>query len=125
MTRSGADYLEGLRNHPRCVYVNGERVEDVTVHPAFAGTARTVAHLYDLARDPVLGKDLTVPSQVDGRPINASWLTPHSREDLVRRRAAIRTWAEASYGFLGRSPDHVASFFAAYAGSAAFFARGG
>ena len=40
-------------------------------------------------------------------------------------RRAIKCWADASYGFLGRSPDHVASFFAGFAGSPAFYARGG
>jgi 4-hydroxyphenylacetate 3-monooxygenase len=30
-----------------------------------------------------------------------------------------------SYGLLGRSPDHVASFFAAFGGSGEFYARGG
>src|SRR5438034_11388872 len=40
-------------------------------------------------------------------------------------RRAIKCWADASYGFLGRSPAHVASFFAGFAGSPAFYARGG
>jgi 4-hydroxyphenylacetate 3-monooxygenase len=38
---------------------------------------------------------------------------------------AIKRAADLSYGLLGRSPDHVASFFAGFAGSLGFFARGG
>src|SRR5215467_528757 len=124
MTRSGDDYVRGLRDG-RAVLLNGERVSDVTTHPAFAAGVRTVAQLYDLAHDPANGKSMTYPSPRDSRPINKSWLVPRSRDDLVARRRAIKFWADASYGLLGRSPDHVASFFAGFAGSPAFYVRGG
>ena len=65
------------------------------------------------------------PGNISRRPINKSWLVPRTSDDLVARRRAIKCWADASYGFLGRSPDHVASFFAGFAGSPAFYARGG
>ena len=48
---AGKDHLEGLRDG-RAVYIGGERVEDVTSHPAFRNAARTVAALYDLKRQP-------------------------------------------------------------------------
>ncbi len=51
MTRSGDDYVRGLRDS-RTVLLNGERVADVTTHPAFGAGVRTVAQLYDLAHDP-------------------------------------------------------------------------
>ncbi len=35
MTRSGDEYVRGLRDG-RTVLLNGERVADVTTHPAFA-----------------------------------------------------------------------------------------
>ena len=124
MTRSGDDYLRGLRDG-RTVLVNGERVADVTAHGAFAGAIRTVARLYDLAHDPANRELLTYPSPRDGRPVNKAWLVPRTREDLAARRRAIKYWADASYGFLGRSPDHVSSFFAGFAGSPEFYARGG
>jgi 4-hydroxyphenylacetate 3-monooxygenase len=68
---------------------------------------------------------MTYPSPRDGRPINKAWLVPRTREDLAARRHAIKCWADASFGFLGRSPDHVASFFAGFAGAPAHYARGG
>ena len=40
--QTGAEYLELLRDD-RCVYIYGERVKDVTTHPAFRNTARMVA----------------------------------------------------------------------------------
>ncbi|HZS02500.1 MAG TPA: 4-hydroxyphenylacetate 3-hydroxylase N-terminal domain-containing protein [Chloroflexota bacterium] len=124
MTRSGAEYLAGLRND-RAVYLNGERVGDVTTHPAFAEAARSVAALYDLAHDPANRAVMTFPSPRDGRPVNKSWLVPRTRDDLTARRVAIKRTADRSYGLLGRSPDHVASFFAGFAGALDFFARGG
>ena len=123
MTRSGDDYVRGLRDG-RTVLFDGERVADVTTHPAFAGGVRTVAELYDLAHAPANRAVMTYPSPRDGRPINAAWLVPRTRADLAARRRAIKAWADASYGFLGRSPDHVASFFAGFAGSPGFYARG-
>ena len=124
MIRSGDDYMRGLCDG-RTVLFNGERVADVTAHPAFAAGVRTVARLYDLAHDPANRELMTYASPRDGRPINKSWLVPRTREDLAARRWAIKYWADASYGFLGRSPDHVASFFAGFAGSPGFYARGG
>ena len=124
MTRPGEDYVRGLRDG-RAVLLNGERVPDVTIHPAFAGGIRSIANLYDLAADPANRELMTYPSPRDGRPINKSWLVPRSRDDLAARRRAIKFWADASYGLLGRSPDHVASFFAGFAGSPEFYARGG
>src|SRR6266481_3344313 len=87
MTRVGDEYVRGLRDG-RTVLLNGERVADVTVHPAFAAGIRTVAQLYDLAHDPANRGLMTYPSPRDGRPINKSWLVPRRREDLVARRHA-------------------------------------
>lgn len=123
MTRSGEEYVRGLRDG-RAVWLNGERIADVTAHPAFSGAIRTVAQLYDIAHDSAQRELMTYPSPRDGRPINKCWLVPRTREDLIARRRAIKCWADASYGFLGRSPDHVASFFAGFAGSPEFYARG-
>lgn len=119
MTRSGDDYVRGLRDG-RTVLLNGERVADVTRHAAFKAAIRTVANLYDLANDTAHRDLMTYPSPRDGHPVNNSWLVPRTRDDLVKRRQATKFWADASYGFLGRSPDHVASFFAGFAGSPEF-----
>jgi 4-hydroxyphenylacetate 3-monooxygenase len=46
---TGAEYLMSLRDG-REVYVYGERVEDVTTHPAFRNSARSIAALRLAAR---------------------------------------------------------------------------
>jgi len=43
---NGHEYLESLRDD-RVVYFQGERVKDVTTHPAFRNSARMVARWYD------------------------------------------------------------------------------
>src|SRR5437588_10361045 len=48
---TGAQYLESLRDG-REIWLNGERVRDVTTHPAFRNGARSVARLYDALHDP-------------------------------------------------------------------------
>lgn len=121
MIRTGQEYIESLKDN-RCIYMGGERVQDVTTHPAFSGIARTVARLYDIASDEK--NEMTFKTE-DGTIANKFYMIPRSREDLRARREAITKWAEATCGFVGRSPDHVGSFLAAFAGAAHVFERGG
>ncbi len=58
---TGAEYLASLRDG-RDVYIYGERVEDVTTHPAFRNAARSVARLYDALHDPKTKDVLTWPT---------------------------------------------------------------
>ena len=51
---TGAEFLESLRAG-REVWIYGERVEDVTTHPAFRNPARMLARLYDALREAGLG----------------------------------------------------------------------
>jgi 4-hydroxyphenylacetate 3-monooxygenase len=118
MTRSGAAFLASLRDE-RCVFVDGQRVQDVGAHPALAAAAASIAALYDLAHQPSDQEDMTFDR--DGRPVNACFLVPRSRDDLAARRRAHKRWADSSFGLLGRSPDHVASLLTGFAAAAPFF----
>jgi 4-hydroxyphenylacetate 3-monooxygenase len=107
MLRAGADYLNSLRDG-RKVYLGSERVTDVTEHPAFRNTARSFAELYDRKREP---DHIDAMSYVENGERCSIWfLKPRDREDLRRRMNGHRRLASWSYGLLGRSPDHVASF---------------
>ena len=53
------EYLESLRDG-REIWIYGERVKDVTAHPAFRNSARSVARLYDALHDPEHQGVLTV-----------------------------------------------------------------
>src|SRR5271163_5336287 len=50
MIRTGEEYRAGLRDG-REVWIDGERVADVTTHPAFKPIVDARARLYDLAHD--------------------------------------------------------------------------
>src|SRR5215469_11136765 len=107
MLRTGKEHLESLRDG-RAVYIGGERVDDVTRHPAFRGAAATVAALYDLKADPA-NRDV-MSYEEDGGRHSIYFLRARSRDDLQRRMIGHRRIADFTYGMFGRSPDHVASF---------------
>ena len=122
--RTGAEYLRSL-NDGRQVFVDGERVADVTKHPAFREAARSVARLYDIAAAPEMRDRMTFPSPKTGGPVLRAFQIPRNHVDLRARRLFSETWAEATFGLMGRSPDHVASFFTGYAAVPNVFAVGG
>ena len=108
MTRTGKDYLNRVRDG-RTVFLDGQLIEDPVDHPAFHNAVRTVARLYDFQAAPENLELMTFESPTGGGRVNRCWQLPKSYEELVQRREAITAWAELAYGFLGRSPDHVAS----------------
>jgi 4-hydroxyphenylacetate 3-monooxygenase len=117
--RKGDDYLASLIDD-REIYLDGERVRDVTSHPAFAPVARTIAELYDLAADPLNG--MTYTAAETGRAANRVFCIPRSREELAARREAIEVWARHTHGWVGRGPDHVGAFLAGFASCPQAFA---
>src|SRR6202521_5796951 len=105
---TGAEYLESLRDG-REVYIYGERVADVTTHPAFRNAARSIARLYDALHDPGTRDVLTAPTDTgSGGVTHRYFRVAHSRDDVIGQRDAIAAWARMSYGWMGRSPDYKA-----------------
>ncbi len=109
MPRSGSAYVKSIKADGRDVRLEGGRVGDVTVHPAFRNTIATYAGMYDFQCAPENLELMTYPSPDTNERVNRAWSLPRSYAELVERRRAIETWCELHYGFLGRSPDHVAS----------------
>jgi 4-hydroxyphenylacetate 3-monooxygenase len=121
MLRTGNEHLERLKDG-RIIYIGGERVDDVVTHPAFRNAARTVAMIYDLKADPA-HRDVMTFSE-GGARYSAYFLQAKSQEDLRRRTRAHKMIADATYGLLGRSPDHVASFVTGMAMNPSVFGSG-
>ncbi|MFJ5760190.1 4-hydroxyphenylacetate 3-hydroxylase family protein [Neobacillus sp. NPDC093182] len=105
---TGKEYLESL-NDGRAVYLNGEKIKDVTTHPAYRNAARSYARMYDALHDPATRDILTTTSEFGDRT-HKYFKTPTSAQDLLEARDAIAHWAKLSYGFMGRTPDYKASF---------------
>lgn len=116
--RTGAQYLDSL-NDGRVVVLDGEVVDNLLEHPAFASVAKTVAELYDLAADPANGMQFHSPD-ID-ETANRVFAAPRSREDMRARREAVEVWAKHTHGWFGRSPDHVGTFFAGFGTHAEVF----
>ncbi len=123
--RNGMQYLAGLREQEREVWLDGERVRDVTAHVGLAGGARAIALLYDLQSEPEMRDEMTYVSPSSGEPVGLSFIIPRTREELERRSRMMLNWARATCGMMGRSPDFMNVIFAAWAGAADFFGEGG
>jgi aromatic ring hydroxylase len=118
---TGAEYIESLRDG-REIYLYGDRVADVTTHPAFHNPIRMTARLYDALHDPAQRDVLTAPTDTgSGGYTHRFFTTPHSSEDLVADQRAIAAWARLSYGWMGRSPDYKASFLGTLGANADFY----
>src|SRR4029453_9589287 len=107
MLRTGKEHLETLRDG-RVVYVGGERIDDVTTHPAFRGAARTGAAIFDMKADPPTRDFMSY--EEDGARHSIYYLRPKTRGHLQQRMAGHRRIRDLTDGMFGRSPDPVASF---------------
>jgi 4-hydroxyphenylacetate 3-monooxygenase len=102
--------LESLRDG-REIWIDGDRVEDVTTHPAFRNAARSVARMYDALHDPAL-RPVMLGQDRQGIVTHRFFMPSYTAEDLLAARDALAVWARLSYGYMGRSPDYKASFMA-------------
>ena len=121
--RSGADYIKGLRDRPRDVWLDGQRIKDVAAYPGFSNCALSIAALYDMQLDPSLKDEMTYTSPTSGNPVGLSFMIPRTREDLERRGVMMALWARAGCGMLGRAPDFLNANMSGFAGAADYFAR--
>ncbi len=118
---NGDEYLESLRD-AREVWIYGERVKDVTTHPAFRNPARMVARMYDSLHDPEKKEVLTTETDTgSGGFTHKYFRTARSAEDMVADRDAIAEWARMSYGWMGRSPDYKAAFLGTLGANSDFY----
>ena len=118
---NGDQFLESLRDG-REIYIYGERVKDVTTHPAFRNTARMVARLYDAMHDPKHKDKLLVPTDTgNGGMTHAYFKAPKNVAESVAGRDAIAEWAKITYGWLGRAPDYKAAFLGTLGANADFY----
>ena len=114
--RTGAEFLAGLQGMTPELYMNGERVDDVTGHPRLAGGARSIAAVFD--RQHEYAKDCLVPDPETGEAVSISHMMPRSIDDLHRRNRGLSRISESTAGLMGRTPDYMNMKFAAMAARA-------
>jgi len=122
--RTGRQYIDGLKDD-REVWIDGERIADVTTDPRFAPAIRSLAELYDMQHDPEYRDVLTYPSPTTGDAVGLSFIEPETQDDLVRRRAMVKCWMDRTCGMFGRSPDFMNIHTTAFASAEDEFAKSG
>jgi len=120
--RDGKSYVSRLKSHPGDVWISGRKVGDVTEDAAFRRPVAAMAMLYDCQFDDSTRAKMTYRTE-DGDEAGLSFIIPRSHDDLVRRRGAMRVWADASFGTMGRSPDFLNTALASFADAPEFFAE--
>ena len=106
---TGERYIASLKDG-REVWLDGEKVADVTTHPAFSGMVNELARIYDLQHSSQHQELMTFISPETGNRCSISWQLPRSKEDLRKKRRNSEIWNRQSWGQLGRSPDILAPF---------------
>ena len=106
--KTGAEHIKSLKDG-RTVYIDGKLVTDVTEHPAFRNAVQSAGLLYDFQARRENIELMTFIPDGSNRRVNRAWQMPRNYEEMVLRRKALQAWSAVSYGFLGRSPDHLAS----------------
>ena len=105
MIRTGAEYRDSIRDS-REIFINGERVKDVTTHPSFKPLVDIRARIYDMQRDPATRGVMTVEGE--GGEINAIGnALPHTQDDWWAKRRATDTVMEEIGGVVLRVGDET------------------
>ena len=110
MIRSGDEYRASIRDG-REVWMNGERIRDVTAHPAFKPLVDARARIYDMAHDTDTRDVMSYEDAATGERHAIGLKLPKVREDWVAKlrkadivSAPINTMLEAS-----NDPDVLAN----------------
>lgn len=117
--RTGQQYIDSLRDE-RVIYIDGERVKDVTRDRRFQGAVQTIASLYDLQHDPQYQDALTYVDE-NGERANRSFQQMRTVDDLVQRAKANKLTMDAVHGMMGRAPDFLNVVVAGLAAASAVF----
>jgi 4-hydroxyphenylacetate 3-monooxygenase len=104
MIRTGDEYKASIRGS-RDVYMNGERVEDVTTHPMFKPLVDIRARVYDLQHDPLTRHLMTYQEDGETHAINNK--LPISQQDWWDKRRATDTVLEDIGGVVTRVGDET------------------
>jgi 4-hydroxyphenylacetate 3-monooxygenase oxygenase component len=122
--RTGRQFLDGLRQGGREIWLSGERISDPLEHPQLRGAAESLARVFDVQHEHAA--QMLAPSPDDAAlAVNVTHLIPRAPADLERRRRAFELVAATSAGIMGRTPDYLNVTFACFAGRADVWARRG
>ena len=106
MLRTAKQYVESLRDG-RVIYLNGQKIPDITKNPEFKGSINARAMSYELYDHPKF-KDLLTLEEKGERSLFL-WKQPKNREDLLRRREVYLACMRWGAAMSGMGPDALAA----------------
>ena len=104
MIRTGNEYKDSIRGN-REVYMDGQRVNDVTAHPMFKPLIDIRARIYDMAHDPATKDVMTVEDQGEVNAIGNA--LPFTQDDWWAKRRATDAVLEDVGGVVTRVGDET------------------
>lgn len=105
MIRTGNEYRDSIRDN-REVYVNGERVRDVTTHPMFKPLVDIRARFYDMNHAPAT-RDIMSYQAPNGERNAVANKLPRTQQDWWDKRRATDTLLEDIGGVVTRVGDET------------------
>src|SRR3954465_12938334 len=106
MLRTGAQYLDSLRDG-RHVWINGERVADVTTHPAFRPIVSLRARLYDMAHEAQHSAAMSYADDASGERCTLARKLPRTQQDWHDKRAYVDAQLNEVGGVVVRVGDET------------------
>jgi 4-hydroxyphenylacetate 3-monooxygenase len=104
--RTGDDYRESIRDG-REVWINGEQVDDVTLHPAFRPLVDIRARIYDMAHDAASREVMSYVDPETGERNAIGCKLPRIEADWLAKRAAVDAVLDAVEGIVTRVGDET------------------
>jgi 4-hydroxyphenylacetate 3-monooxygenase len=105
MIRTGEQYRDSIRDGRR-VWINGERVADVTRHPMFKPIVDIRARIYDMQHEPDLAPVMAYRDDT-GTMSSIGMKLPYSQDDWHAKRAATDAVLDEVGGIVTRVGDET------------------
>jgi 4-hydroxyphenylacetate 3-monooxygenase len=106
MIRAGEEYKESVRDG-REVWMNGERVKDVTTHPMFAPIVDVRARIYDMAHEAATQDAMSYIDEETGERNAVANKLPYTQQDWLDKRRAVDLVQRAAGGVVTRVGDET------------------
>jgi len=106
MIRTGDEYRESIRDG-REVWIDGERVADVTTHPSFKPIVDVRARIYDLAHESATRDVMSYVDAETGERCPTGARLPLSKDDWHAKRLAVDTVLDDVGGIVTRVGDET------------------
>ena len=106
MIRTGEQYRESIRDG-RQVWINGERVKDVTTHPMFKPIVDIRARIYDMAHEKATRDVMSYVDEKTGERNAVGLKLPYTQQDWHDKRLAVDTVLDDIGGIATRVGDET------------------